>query len=86
MEWLVVLIGGLALGLTYYFTLRPGDREPYRGHKVLSVNGETALVAVYEYDIVAQNPFPDLCIGDVVHVNEQGSGFSPYWVITKVYK
>lgn len=61
------------------------DDEPFKGHKVVSVNGETALVDVYGYGVVAQNPFPALKEGDCVHVSEQGTGFASYTVITHIY-
>jgi len=59
-------------------------KESFKGYKVLSVNGETALVDIGGYRTVAQNPFPYLQAGQRVVAGEQGTGFSPYWVITRI--
>ena len=83
---LVILLVGVGIFvLLCLLTGNPGDNEPYQGDTVVAVNGETALVRVQDSKVVAQNPFPELVVGDVVHVCEQGSGFSPYAVIIKIY-
>jgi|WetSurMetagenome_2_1015567.scaffolds.fasta_scaffold1104759_2 hypothetical protein len=70
--------------LAFVYKLRAPSKKPFKGYKVLSVNGETALVDIGGYQIVAQNPFRYLCAGQMVMAREQGTGFSPYWVITRV--
>ena len=90
MNWQTIataIVGLFVLFLVYWLIHKYdlSDDEPFKGHKVISVNGETALVDVYGDGVVAQNPFPELVVGDCVHVREQGTGFASYTVITHVY-
>lgn len=84
--FLMVVLFGAVLWVLIVRHGALSDEEPCKGHTVLSVNGETALVRVCDIEVVVQNPFPDLVVGDVVHVREQGSGFAPYSVITHIYR